>query len=372
MSGIITKPKLEPVNFQDIQTLLEENKSSVQNAITKVNSIESEISKGMTPELDNEAKFTITRLKATKENIYAKRMPLTKKMDEIKSFFTKDENTLQSLADELQKHRNEYAAKVAKENAEKQRLAQMEQFKTQELIDLKAAIEIDIRSMVQNMADKMELGILNAMKTVTNDNKDEKRKKLESLNTEIDHLIYGSYESKAVSRFGNDVIEIGNDILIMLENELAEKYRKQVDNAKHEALLMFNQIASMSEETKNAAIEAKEQEAIIESKSTIEVIHEAVSVQADSAKAEASFTHVVDTIEMPDAKKTYEIVLLDEAAGYSAIVPFWFATCAKDFKGNWSTRTFNQCLKDLEKYATINGVKLESKYIEYRDKFKAK
>jgi len=372
MSEIITKPKLEPVNFQDIQTLSASLDDRLNRAITYKANLDAEIAKGITPELDDRLKLTVQNMKAAKDDFNAKRAPLTKRLQEIVKLFTEKENTLQVIIDDIQKHRNEYAAKVAKENAEKQRLAQMEQFKTQELIDLKAAIEIDIRSMVQNMADKMELGILNAMKTVTNDNKDEKRKKLESLNTEIDPLIYGSYESKAVSRFGNDVIEIGNDILIMLENELAEKYRKQVDNAKHEALLMFNQIAGMTEETKTAAIEAKEQEAIIESKSTIEVIQEAVTVQADSAKAEASFTHVVDTIEMPDAKKTYEIVLLDEAAGYSAIVPFWFATCAKDFKGNWSTRTFNQCLKDLEKYATTNGVKLESKYIEYRDKFKAK
>lgn len=372
MTQITTAPKLEPVNFQDIQALSESLNLRLQNAIAYKKTLDAEIAKGITPELDETLKRTIQNLKAAKDDFNAKRSPLTKRLQEIVKMFTEKENTVQALADDLQKHRNDSAAKVAKENKGKQRQAQIEQYKTQEAIDLKAAIEVEIRTWVQSLSDKMELGILAAMKTVTLENKEEKRKKLQSMNTALDPLVYGNYETKLVSRFGNDVLSINNDLLLSLEAELLEKYQKQVETAKHEALLMFNTIATMDEKTKEATIAAKEQDAIIESASVIEVIQEAVSIQADASKAEAAYTAVVETIEMPDAKKSYEIVLLDDAAGYSALVPYWFAICAKDFKGNWSTRSFDQCRKDLEKHATTTGTKLESKYIEYKDKFKAK
>lgn len=101
---------------------------------------------GMTPELDERAqKYLVNCATALKEE-NEHRSAITQLMDEIKKMFTsaealidaKKEGTYPNL---IQKERDTYARKVAEEQKEKQRLAQLEADRKTEAINIRAQIE---------------------------------------------------------------------------------------------------------------------------------------------------------------------------------------------------------------------------------------
>lgn len=371
MSNITTTQPLSPVNFEDIKSLSGQLDQRLAKAKTYKASIDIEISKGITQELDTKLSTTIDGLKAAKADFNAKRSPLTKKIQDIVKLFTEKENDLQKMIDDLQSERNKYAAKVAAEIAEQQKKNAIRIAKDNEAIDLKKIIEIEIRTSVHDNIHRVKNSILSAMKTVTQENKDAKRQKLQELDCSLDPLKYGSYETKIISRFNNDVIAINNELLISLEPELSEYYRKEIEGAKQEALLMFNQIANMDDKAKGEAIEAKTQDIAIDTHTAIEVVTEQAEISAEIAKAETAFSNVSESMQMPDAKQLIEIEVLN-MEGWSALSAYWWATCAKDFKGNPETKTWLSMKKDVEKVAVSTGEKISSQNIIYVPIYKAK
>lgn len=365
-----TTTELSIVNQNIIDVNIQERDARISKALAFATKVPEKIE---SDEADNFAKELIGKYKALLESLETQRKPITQKFDEIRSFFTTQEKKVASTITEISNKRNDFV--TAK--AEKIRLANIEaqkkRFKDEELIELKTNIELQLRTWMNSFIEAKKQAVLKALETVTSENKDAKIQGLKNMSCEFDPLKYGMFEPKAISKYGNNVADISNEIVLYFENELLSLYKKEIETFKHECLMQINSLVKMNVEEKKAAIEEKATEIKVETSTANEVIEVEIEQKTDVAKAESAFTSIVGEIDnsLPSNIASIEIEVLNDA-GWIAIGTFWLTTLAVNFKGNFATKTFTSMKGDVEKYAKYNGVRIESQNLVYHNKLKAR
>ena len=364
-----TTTQVSIINQNAISATLSNRKERVAKAVKYVDSIPAIITDDAS---DDKAKMLIGKYKELAKNLNDERTPITKIFDEIRSKFTDDEKSVAAAIDALSKRRDKFVADKAAAIKKAAPEAQNARFKNEEFIDLKAQIDLELVRWVNGYIEAKKQAVLKAIETVTAENKDAKIQGLTNMSCEFDPLKYGMFESKAVSKYDNNVSEISKNIVLDKEAKLLQHYKKEIETFKHECLMQINSLVMMDLEQKKAAIEEKVVEIKVETSTANEVAQVEISHQADTEKAESAFTSLAAGIDtsLPTNRQSVQIEVLNNA-GWIAINQFWLVTLAPNFEGNFETKTLKSMKLDVEKYAKDKGVKIESVNLVYSEKIKA-
>ncbi len=154
--------------IQQAPEALELNSQSSSKALAYGRDILARIKEnGMSPELDQELNDYQVKLKTTLQTMEARRKPLTKFLDDIGTQFTSMENQIAprktgSIYEEVQKIRNEYAAFLAEERRKAEADLRRKQALDQERINLKAEAANIIRIQFGSRLKKALQDLLDA------------------------------------------------------------------------------------------------------------------------------------------------------------------------------------------------------------------
>lgn len=117
---------------------------------------------------------SITAYSATLEAFKNDRMPLTRKFDEIKSQFTALEKQIETCITHCKTERNRLATEALKAQEEARRKADEERRKTEAIIKAKHDVRVAIRNFMIEEAQKLQIGIVKGIASVTEANYEKK------------------------------------------------------------------------------------------------------------------------------------------------------------------------------------------------------
>jgi len=136
--------------------------------------------------------FLVSLKKATKK-ANEDRAPFTRRLDEIKGYFTAEENALKALETKLQSKRNESVKVYTQEKAEQDRKDQLKLDQAKARIELFAEAEAQIRSQYAAQLNGDKELLLHAFETCTLDNIAEVESMLSA--------VVGTFEQSVWDRF---------------------------------------------------------------------------------------------------------------------------------------------------------------------------
>src|SRR5690606_24334976 len=128
--------------------ILEVNSARAEKAVAVGRNILKAIEEagGMTPELDERANKYLVNCRAAKNEMEVQRKPITSFFDTIRKMYTEAEANVdrtkpESLPPKVPAKRNEYVAKLKKEQAARRAGQQRKMDHDNEMIDIKASVE---------------------------------------------------------------------------------------------------------------------------------------------------------------------------------------------------------------------------------------
>lgn len=365
-----TKPVVAIVN--QYPNLLEKAEDRVSKMKKFYDMLIESSKSGIDSELDGKLKEFIEAAKVAKCEMNKERSPITRKLTEISKAFTAKENEAETLIAGIQKIRNAYAKKVAEENRKAEILGQQKRMKDEEAINLKAEIEMEFRIFVQSLIESKCKSIIAALGTITDENKEQKHEGLKQMSTEISTETLYKFETKKASKFNNNPTAICSQVKILLAEDMKKYFNTEVNDAKQDALIKFEDYAALNETERQAQIKLDEIRNQVESESALEVAQANIEASTDAEKAAAAFNSIAETTEAPEAKVYYEIEV-NGAKGYAAIVAYWFATLGKEFAvEKFPNKTIKSMIGDLERHSLKFNERLENDSVKYVEKYKAK
>lgn len=324
---------------------------------------------------DEKIRLTIQKLKGLEKSLNDERTPYTKQMDLIKSKFIEQEKAVAATIAELQRSRDTYISWKSEQIKQEQRKKDIERYKNEEVIAIEQHAHICLNQFLIEIIERKKTAVLNALKTVTEENRAGKFEALKAFPTVLDPVYLGSCHFNYAPKYleESDVTEIYNRIYQTQEPIMLQRYNKEIETFKHECIMQFDSITRLPEEAKKAVIDSKVDETKVEASTAQEIAKLEAIQQADVAKAESSFAAIAESIDntLPSHSSGYEIEALNNA-GWSAIGAFWITYHGPKFEGNFETKTFKSMKGDLETLAKKEGTKVVSENLIYKEKIKAR
>lgn len=369
MTTTLVSPAYQPAgqveNITDATKLITEAKLRSLKIKTYTEGLVIKAKEGVNAELDDILQATIVKFNTALKDMNDKRMPITRQLDAIKKEFTTQENEVTACIALLQPYRDNYVKKV-REDAERQRKEALhEQYRKQELIDIRAEAGIAFTSFVVEIITKTKNSMIVALKSVTDENREKKFNGLQRMPTQLDVKIFESFRYAGVSKFGHNVAAIVDEVVHERTDAMLKRYDDQIREYKSECILFLQNVITADH------VETMQKEVQVEAQQIIEASTAMATVLAGEAKVDAAFNDIVIADEMPESREGYAIEI-KAASGYAAIAAFWFATFAKDLTiDKFGTKTINSMVKDCENHAHKTGQKIESVNVIYSVRYKA-
>lgn len=364
---VITKP----TSIELVQDLVRTFDLRLSKVADHSLNLQKEAKKGLTPQLDEKIEKAIVAYKTTKSDFADKRMPITRKFDEIKKVFTEKERAIQNEIDILQAFRDTFAKHLAEENARKQREADKERLAGEELIRLRSDIEVEIREYVMKQIDTLKNGILQSLYTVTKENAEERFPKLQAMPTVISDKSYNAFKTAQRSNFGHNVANIVKEKLFALKDEMYSMYDREIGEYKQAAIANFKQVMEMTDEERKQSVEAAKDDILINSQTAMEVAKVQIEANEQAEQAELAFDSITIEDEIPENRQGFKINVAKKEA-YASLVAYWFSVCAADLEADaFERKTIGSMIKDLEKHAHKTGEKLNNPNVSYEVVYKA-
>lgn len=347
--------------------LLAKTQARKSKIVNVFQDIKARAAKGINAELDAYIKSFIGGAKAAELDFRTKRMPITKRFDEIKKMFTAEENEVKALISEATAIRDQFAAKKHKEEQARIQEQEKKRYAENELIEIKKNIHLSLVSYVQQLLDQRKLAILEILK---GKDKESVTNEVKAIKTEFSNDVLSTFSPSVTSNFGHDVaaikVEVVNDCL---EN-LKKHWNTNLTELKTQALNQIDQLFSIDEDEKSDVLEAVKTEQLIESAEVVNAASDKLSNDEAVQKAQVALDSI-EVVEEVAKKVSVEIEITLEQA-YAVIVQHWFMKCHKEFKGVIARKTLGSMVKDLTKHANKTGERIDSEGIIYVEKVKAK
>ena len=347
---------------------------------------------GMSPQLDNQISAFIEKGKKTIKAINEKRKPFTQMMDELKKKFTECENDIKGKVDDLQKLRDDYATKLAKERQEQERQAALKAAKEKEKITLIQQVKDEIAKAFYAYVAKKKEGALKYFNEITLENFEERSKaladsglsftpsQLRDLQIPTLEVSYHSDEEVAEivssivsddslhvhynSEYGAAMSAHKKDLIDRLSSKKKELEALAAANEDEKKRLEEERAKREQEESAKVAAEAEKQ--------TQETLagNKAEAAQSEAvASMNVLFGGAVPSINI---KESVEIVVNNSAA-YALLFQYWFERKGKTMdQDSIEKMTLGRIKKYCEDYIKDTGEVIESPFIEIVEKFKAK
>lgn len=365
---------------------------------------------GMTPELDERAmKYLVNCSKALKEENES-RSVVTQLMDEIKKLYiaaekeidVKSEGTYPNL---IQRERNEYARKVAEEKRRKEEEARIAAEKAKEAIEIREAIEVKIFTHYSNYLAVQKQKLLDNFNALTLETISAAKDSLESWHPEypsqhlhdfttanysrhlrneeisdiIDQIIQArlsDYKSNYAAVMNLEKQEIIDRIPSKItELKEAAEREKQIAAEKDEAIRKrLEEAKRMAEREAQLRKEAEERRIAQEQEAARKAAELEASIKANGEKTMVLFEQEAASVTdapAPEVRTGYEIEVTHQA-GYVQLFQLWFEQEGKSLPLDKIDKTsFAQIRAWAEKKAHKDGEKIESKFLVYRESYKA-
>lgn len=353
---------------------------------------------GMNDELDKEAAEFIDRAKKTVRKMNENRSPVTKLFDEVRAVFTTMENDVDptkkgSVPEQLQKMRNDYAAKKRAEaeakRQEQERIQRIEAAKKKFYLDVENEFRQKFNSYLNNAFNY--LNQLNA--SVTLQNYDEVYKQITRFNTSMSNVDKKSIFTSSVFR----PLDIDNSTISSIINEVAynllpqfeEQYKFEMQTNCESILDMFpskkrelEKIAqSGAEEAARRKFEMERHEAEEAKRREEERIRkeneeqERMKLQAKQSEMSALFDQ--SSAAMPVYQPKTQVkkkVVVNDTRGFLDLLNFWWLHEGCTLSVEELSKKFKPQITFCEKLANDKSDQkmLQSQYISYVDDVKAK
>ncbi len=378
---------------------------------------------GMTPELDERCKKFLINCAAANTKMKEDRAGVTQIMDKLKSMYTEVENELDvkkdgSIPSRIQYERNAYVKKCNEEAEQKRKDAERQQREAQARIDVRAKAEQMLSEFFNNMmlVNKQKIttafnnlqleGFADAaalIRTYYPEYKQEMHRKFSPMipaaisQDEVDTIVTevrdGKFDEYA-NRYVREMTEQKNDIVDKSPSKLEELKREKALADEQEAARVKAEAAT----TEQAKIDAQKEQQRLEEERKLqehqreerekqeqlrlqneaaenqkkEIQESQVRHQGETAMAmfekEAEVATVSNT---PETKISWNIKVL-HPVGYTQLFALWFEKIGKDLPIDKIGNTKLDQMKGwAEKEYTKSGTKIDSKFLEYEQDYKA-
>lgn len=318
--------------------------------------------------------FLASLKKATK-TANDSRSPFTRRLDEIKGYFTAEENALKALETKLQEKRNASVKVYTQEKAEQARKDQLKLDQAKARIELFAEAEAQIRTQYAEILATDKQRLLEAFEEATLENidilEDVFKADVLPLSNEVWDSINAALNSTLII---DELDEICSKAKEGKFEKVAPHYQAEIKNyADHLLSLIPERKAELEEGKASAAAEElrKEQEAAaqLQAKQSEERQAEQVKTQVGAAVIDVQIEQAHRGLSIPKASaiESYGIEVLEQA-GWSEIFKFYTTHCDKDIT---EKTTMNTMKLFAEAEAKRNGTIIESAYLHYEPKYKA-
>lgn len=227
---------------------------------------------GMNQELDEAAMNYIVKVAAASKDMKEQRSSVTQIMDALKKMYTEVEAELDikkegTIPAQLQAHRNQYAAKIAKEQEERRRAAEIEAAKKQEEIDIKANIETNYLAQFSEFKSKKKQAFTNTFNAITLETFEEKSSSLRSYtaNTPAFNFNPTVYCSTPIKHHSDaDLKFFVSELMLNKEESLKVDFIKDITDLVNDLIEKLPSKKAELLEAKRLADEAAEQQRIAE------------------------------------------------------------------------------------------------------------
>lgn len=399
MSETATLPALIPV--EDIKNIvssapevLEKNTSLVNKAVEYCNSLlERAKTEGMSPELDAILNKTLVRMRERKEEITNERMPLTQMFDKIRTVFTDLEKKLDpknpmSVYSQIQAVRDDYAKKLRDEAKEKELALQRKLAKDKEAIDIKGAIEIQIRDNVLNYQDAQRAMVTGIFNSLTLDTFEEGKASIQKFSNVLPYEVLKVYR---VNKSYHSDDELNAFVALAkadMFDQLKTSFAAAIEAIKAELMDKISgkkaelQAIATADAQQKAALEkqrkAREEEEARKREDELLKAKEEATAKVEAAKQVSIANTLFDNqiakaeivVEAAPVRTGYEITVL-APTGYLNIVQAYFNNEGLSKKVDYlEKRTLGQMKKFCEELAHKSGEKLDSPFLVYTETIK--
>lgn len=381
-----------PVAFTENQKSHDRCIQFGQNIIDKILK-----SGGMNDELDKEAAEFIDRSRKTVKKMNEQRSPVTKLFDEIRTVFTTMENDVDptkpaSVPGQLQKYRNEYAAKKRAE-AEARRLAEERKQRIEAAKKkYRTDVEADFRQAFNRYLNSAfnELGRLNA--SVTLDNFDEASRKIAEFPVAISEdalkSIFHSSVPRPLEVDAPTLNTIVGEVAYTLAPQFKDQYNFEMESNRDSITDMLSSKRQELEAIAKASVEEAarrkmelEQREAEESRRREEERRRKEQEEQEMQKLKQQQAEVCTLFDQAGAASSYQPktqvkkkIVINDARGFLDILNLWWVNEGCSLPVDELAKKFKTQITFCEKLANdkMDPKTIQSGYISYIDDIKAK
>lgn len=376
-----------------IPTILEQGLTSLKRATDATQALLDTIeAEGMNSELDKLLLDLIKNLKITKTKLNAKRKPITQFISGISSLFIDIENKIEVLINKSDKHRYDFARKVAELRRQADAAAQKQIAKDKEAAAIEADCKIKLQAYTSDYLAKEQQKLLNLFETSNLDNIDETTKKIISWPAEysLKHFQAFKYVPMAVHHLPAEADIIAKKALTGY-SEFAIHFRKTItdqvaelaDRIPSKRVELQAMKAAENDAAEKARLEAIAAQRKAEEQAKIKAEQDKAKADAEAAARAAELQANTNTLfdaqatmsnapqQTSQVREGYEIEV-KAPAGWLAIVSLYFEKegLKETDMEKMGKKTLNSMKKTVEALA-IQGEFIKSPYLIYNETFKA-
>lgn len=396
MSEIANVTQLQDI-AQNGAKILEVNSSRAEKAVSVGKDILRSIEEagGMTPELDERANKFLVNCRSAKNEMETQRKPITSFFDTIRKLYTEAESKVDvsksdSIPSKIQIKRNEYVAKLKREEEARKAEQQRKIDHDNELIEIKAEIEKQLSAYTQLHILERKQKLQDGFNSITLENFKEKSDKLKSLIPvyKLEHLqafsptIYPKYcTADEVQQVRIDFMKSQdfNLIAAVIQGELLN-FKKELTDKLPSLKNQLEELAKADEESRARMAKEKEDRERKEKEDLKRKADEAakkkeeeIEMQKTSAQTEAMMDNLTLSNDgnAPETRSGYSIVILHPGAAME-IMNFWFQKEGMNMSiPDIEKKSIGQMKTFCQNYAHKHGEMIQSKFLKYEPVYKA-
>lgn len=350
---------------------------------------------GMDDELDQQAASFIEKARRTVKVMNERRSPVTKLFDEVRTAFTTMENEIDptkpgTIAYDLQKFRNQYAAKKRAEEARRQREEMARRQAEEARRKFRMDVEDDLQRKFRDYVNTTLNQIAQVDNAVTLENYDESARTLKALQAEVGNglpldWLDGLHTTVRIP-MGANAAEVETEVKQMLFKQWDDQYATEVGDAINYAL---DRLPSKKANLERIAQANAEEAARIKAEMEARQKAEAERMEKERAEREAEerrkaelerkaaeMTSLFDgqavaSAYQPKAKVTKKIVLLNPE-GIMPVISLWWSKEGCHLSAEELAKMFKKQITFCENLANKEEIFIENESVEYVDEVKAK
>ncbi|GIZ08335.1 hypothetical protein [Flavobacterium sp. UMI-01] len=391
---IATQDQLQEIILSGSE-ILQSSQLRVSKAISVGDKLLAEIQeKGMSTDMDERCNKFLVNCRNAKSEIETQRKPITAFFDTIRKQFTENEakldpKKLDSHPAKIQAYRDKWVAKLRAEEAEKQRIAQAKIDKENEIIDIKASLEVQLSTYVNNHIAERKQKLQDSFNKITLENLEEKSKALKTLAIEYQKSHFQAFspnwlrkhvtqEETSVlldefiaSKDFNLIAAVVVDEIRKFKEELIEKLpslKKSLEDMAKAGEAEKARLAKEKQEREAAAAKKLQEEAEAKIKSDQEAAE--VKKTAEQTNALMNNLELNDTVA-PETRDGFKITLINKPA-IAEIFTFWFQREGMTLSlEELEKKSITQMKAYCEKVAHKSGDMIVSDNLKYEPVYKA-